>query len=272
MNLEQHLAFRTKTLGNIRNDKLLGLAAVEINLTELCNRTCSFCPRHSASLYPNVNKHISIATIETLASQLVSHYFKGYIILSGFSEPTLHPKILEIIKILSVFEVELITNGDSILSKKFTTSQLFTAGLTRLIVNDYDNNPEIQKLASTNIHVRDHYDNGEDNFEQYGFNNRGGLLWEQSVTNPCYIPSYRAVIDTTGDILLCSNDWKKSKIFGNILIDDISDVWVGEEFTNTRIELIRGNRAVNSSCKNCSVKGNLMGKQYADLWLNTSKT
>lgn len=272
MNLEQHLHFRTNSLGNINNAKLLGLAAVELNLTELCNRTCSFCPRHSAKLYPNLNKNIHLDTVQTLVSQLQANNFTGYIILSGFSEPTLHPNIIQIINMLSVFTVELITNGDTILSNKYSIAELFAAGITRLIINDYDNNTAIQELAASNIHIRNHHDNGNDNFELYGFNNRGGLLWSENKTNPCYIPSYRAIIDTDGAVLLCSNDWKKSKRFGNILNDDFSNIWMGAEFTNVRKQLIIGNRNISESCKNCSVAGTLMGKQYADLWVNTGET
>jgi radical SAM protein with 4Fe4S-binding SPASM domain len=271
MNLEQHLEFRRASFGNINNTKLLGLAAVEINLTELCNRTCSFCPRHDPKLYQNLNTHIALETVQTLVSQLQANSFTGYIILSGFSEPTLHPNILQIINILSVFTVEMITNGDTILSNKYSIFNFFNAGLTRLIINDYDNNPNIQKLAATNIHIRDNYDNGQDNFETYGFNNRGGLLWSETRINPCYIPAYRAIIDSNGDVLLCYNDWKKSKRFGNILKQDLNYIWMSDEFTAIRKQLILGNRNVSDSCKNCSVVGTLMGKQYADLWINTSE-
>jgi radical SAM protein with 4Fe4S-binding SPASM domain len=271
MNLKEHLEFRRASLGNINNAKLLGLAAVDINLTELCNRTCSFCPRHDPKLYPNLNIHITLETVQTLVSQLQASNFTGYIILSGFSEPTLHTAILQIISTLSVFTVEMITNGDTILSNKYSISDFFNAGLTRLIINDYDNNPDIQQLAATNIHIRNNYDDGQDNFETYGFNNRGGLLWSETVTSPCYIPAYRAMIDTNGDVLLCSHDWKKSKRFGNILKQDFNDIWMSDEFTNVRKQLILGNRNVSDSCKNCSVVGTLMGKQYADLWINTGE-
>ena len=33
---------------------------IDLNPTELCNRTCSFCPRADSSLYPNQNLNISL--------------------------------------------------------------------------------------------------------------------------------------------------------------------------------------------------------------------
>ena len=34
---------------------LPGLLTIEINITELCNRICSFCPRANPDIYPNNN-------------------------------------------------------------------------------------------------------------------------------------------------------------------------------------------------------------------------
>ena len=41
---------------------------LEINPTELCNRTCSFCPRGQG--YPNKNEHISLEVIDKIFKDL----------------------------------------------------------------------------------------------------------------------------------------------------------------------------------------------------------
>ena len=42
------------------------LQSITINPTELCNRTCHFCPRSNPKVYPNQNLHISEDTIRKL--------------------------------------------------------------------------------------------------------------------------------------------------------------------------------------------------------------
>ena len=51
-----HINFRAAQYSNLNS--VLGMSTLEINPTELCNRTCSFCPR--GDWYPNKNEHLSI--------------------------------------------------------------------------------------------------------------------------------------------------------------------------------------------------------------------
>ena len=39
---------------------LNSLVVIEINLTELCNRKCVFCPRVDPKVFPNRNLHMSL--------------------------------------------------------------------------------------------------------------------------------------------------------------------------------------------------------------------
>ena len=55
-------------------DGLTLFSWLDINPTELCNRTCSFCPRGID--YPNQNLHISPEVIEKLGSDLEKLDFK----------------------------------------------------------------------------------------------------------------------------------------------------------------------------------------------------
>jgi radical SAM protein with 4Fe4S-binding SPASM domain len=259
---------------NKENDLLLGLACVELNITELCNRTCSFCPRHDPKLYPNRNLNMSFETANIIKEQLDLLKFDGYISLSAYSEPTLHPKFLDIVKILSEYSLEVVTNGDTILKSKITIDKITEAGINKLLITDYDRNPiwkdYIKKYPE--LIVRDHYDDGSDRYEELNFSNRGGTLWQlkESLNRPCYIPSYKVIIDWNGDVVLCSHNWINKKIFGNIHKETISKIWMGEEFTSFRMKLISGDRS-ESPCNNCSVNGDSLGKKYADLWKSKYK-
>lgn len=266
------LKFREQSIGDIKpNPLLLGLVVVEINPTELCNRTCTFCPRSDSSIYPNQNKHMSIETASLLKEQLRVNNFEGYVCVAGYGEPLLTINILDIIKELSYHYIELITNGDNILKNKFTIEQLFSSGVSRILISDYDNNEQLHVLETQykNIKVRKYLDDGKDHFSEYNFSNRGGTLWSLNspISRSCYIPSYKAMIDWNGDVLLCSHDWVKKRIFGNIHNRGISEIWSSPEFIETRIALINGDRHKYSPCNNCSVNGTIMGKKYADYWI-----
>ena len=81
------------------SDPLSSLLTVEINTTELCNRTCVFCPRHDRSVYPNRNLNMSLKTAEEIANNLLIDNYKGKISYSGFSENLLNKNFAGIIKI-----------------------------------------------------------------------------------------------------------------------------------------------------------------------------
>ena len=84
---------------NLRKGKPLdSILTVEINTTELCNRTCVFCPRHDSSVYPNRNLHLSVKGAGIIAEELSNNSYQGKISFSGFSENLLNPDFLEIVK------------------------------------------------------------------------------------------------------------------------------------------------------------------------------
>ena len=50
---------------------------IDISLTELCNRVCSFCPRADPDFYPNQNLHASNAMIRRIADECPSPKYLG---------------------------------------------------------------------------------------------------------------------------------------------------------------------------------------------------
>ena len=79
--------------------ELDSILTVEINTTELCNRTCVFCPRHDPKVFPNRNLHLTIKGAETIGLELGKAGFSGKISLSGFGENLLNPNFREIVHI-----------------------------------------------------------------------------------------------------------------------------------------------------------------------------
>lgn len=264
-----HIEFRKKSMeGVVENPKLLGLVVVEVNPTELCNRTCSFCPRHDPKNYPNRNLNMSIETARLLDDQLKKYQFGGYICIAGSGEPLLSPNIKSLIDELSDHCLELITNADPILKGKHNIEELLRHGIDRILISDYDNNPELRKFVTDKVIIKETLDDGSDNYEKYGFNNRAGSMFtiDKPIQRPCYIPAYKVFIDWNGDVLLCSHDWSKKTIFGNIHQNDISEIWNSPDFVKLRLDLIAGNRYLHKPCAGCNIKGNIMGKEYSHLW------
>ena len=276
-NPEEHQRLRAARLAkvSIENPKLLGLATVEINPTELCNRTCSFCPRHDPEVYPNRKLHMTVETASLLSDQLHLDGFNGEIHITGYGEPLLNPDILELIKTFSHrFHVEMITNGDRLSSGQVTVEQLHEAGLKSLIVDCYDGPDQVvsmnRLLSRSKVawRIRNHHDTGESALVSvFQFNNRGGLLGKATVKRSCFMPMYKAFVDWNGDLGLCCNDWsRKFKSVGNIHKSAFSDLWMSESFLATRKQLLLGNRADLNACASCDVNGILQGKESAKLW------
>ena len=95
--------------------ELDSILTVEINTTELCNRTCVFCPRHDPKIFPNRNLHLTKKGAETIGLELGRAGFSGKISLSGFGENLLNPNFREIVHIfrrtVPLATIECNTNG-----------------------------------------------------------------------------------------------------------------------------------------------------------------
>jgi MoaA/NifB/PqqE/SkfB family radical SAM enzyme len=276
-NIEDHLRFREHRYNTLdkSNPKLLGLSVIEINPTELCNRTCSFCPRSDPNIYPNQNLNMTSKTADVLKNQLVLAGYQGDIHITGYGEPLLNPNILEIVSIFSKeFHTELITNGDRLLKRTVTIELLKSAGLDLLIVDCYDGPAHVDKMhkllkdCQIPFRIRDYYDDGTEKLiELYNFNNRGGIFSPKETYRPCWLPFYKAFVDWNGDIGLCCNDWsRKQQPFGNIHQTAFDEIWMSELFINVRRKLEKGLRKDLSACKNCDTNGTMQGYESVAIW------
>ncbi|MDC1315996.1 radical SAM protein [Alphaproteobacteria bacterium] len=243
---------------------------LDINITELCNRKCVFCPRVDESEYPNQNLNMNLDLAQKISDELLELKYQGVIVLSGFGEPTLHPDFLNVIRILSkCSRLELITNGDK-LNKEYI-KKLKEAGLNYIVVSMYDGPHQIEpfkemfrelNLGEDFFLLRDRWHNSDDD---YGLKltNRAGKVTignqdEVDVTHPCYYTAYSLTIDWNGDVLLCIQDWNKKVKLGNILFQNLYEVWNSSILKKRRKKLISGNRC-DAPCKNCNVDGTLHG-------------
>ena len=229
---------------------------VEFNITGLCNRVCVFCPRVDPNIFPNINEHLSLDLYEKILRDLDAINYSGRVSYSGFGEPLLHPKHLDLIRmtreILPNCWLDIVSNGDRVTSEKMKS--MFDAGLSTLLISMYDGPEQIEifenmicesGLPSESVILRKRYLPPEDG---YGINvtNRAGMVTVKEIgvsalsermEHPCYYTHYRMMIDYTGEVLLCPHDWGKKLIVGDLNQKSILDLWTGPLLTSIRKKL-----------------------------------
>lgn len=279
---DEHLEDRRQRAesGRIDNPALPGLRTVEINISELCNRTCSFCPRSDPNVYPNQKLFMSMETASALGRQLAEAEFDGEIHVTGFGEPLTHPQFVELIASISQHwsdNIEVTTNGDRIQTSAELINSIYAAGVNRLTVDSYDGKDQYNDYKHMMRHwpndrwrIRNHYDDPNKDKDtliaEYNFNNRAGNSAKGEVyENQCYLPFYKIMIDWNGDLVLCCNDWQRaSGTFGNINKQSLSELWLHDDLNNIRRQLAAGKRK-GPSCSQCNIKGTKFGKPSFDL-------
>jgi len=73
------------------------------------------------------------------------------------------------------------------------------------------------------------------------------------------------LIDWNGDVYLCPQDWQRRVSMGNIMQENIFNIWIGSSFDKFRKNLLNGKR-IDSPCKSCNAQGTLLGQTHASLW------
>ena len=232
---------------------------------------------------------------DDLINDLVSINFDGRVAFSGFVS-LYYPKNLDeyISKLknkLKKLTIEVVSNGDPLLAKngKIRLKKLFDSGLDTIKISMYDGPHQIKifndikeelKLSDEKYIIRKRYLGPE---QSYGItiSNRAGSVnlknekfelkpLSEPLKQPCYYPFYKVLIDHNGDVLMCSNDWKKEKSMGNLSKNSLLEIWSNTKFVELRKKLMNSDRR-DKPCSVCDVNGLLNGKQAFDRWKISSK-
>ena len=259
------------------------MSVVEISNSGMCNRKCSFCPRSDPN-YPDINEFISNKLHKKIFSELSELKFNGMVIYSGYVEPLLHKKIYENIAearyYLPEAQIEIISNGDVL--NKSRLKKLFEAGLSTLLISVYDGLEEEKQfhqlcreagLRKDQYVIRNRYMPEESSFG-LNISNRSGTLKnaeykipevKEALKQVCNYPAYTFFIDYNGDVQMCSHDWAKKYVLGNVKNSKIEDIWLNKKYKFAREQLLSSKRNF-SPCNKCDVSGELIGSNHAEEW------
>jgi radical SAM protein with 4Fe4S-binding SPASM domain len=249
------------------HDLLSTLKTVEINPVDVCNRTCSFCPRSDTTLYPNTKEKMSLDLILKIAKDLKSIDYTGRVSFVGFGEPLLYKSLVAAVKIIAdqvaCEWIEINTNADFL--TRSVATELSLAGCTNITVSMYDSDisqllQEQLKDIDLELTFKHCY---EEKFE-VSLINRNDIISQKLILNKekeCYLPFYKMFIDWNGDVLVCCNDWGRQGVVGNLYNDTIEQVWLSEEMTQYRSFLKNGDRKSLNPCKYCNINGTRYGEE-----------
>ncbi len=250
---------------------------IELSLIDNCNRKCIFCPKSDPAVAPDTHQKMTMKLIEKLTDELKEMKYEGSVVLCGYGEPMLHKDIYQICKKLAEASfVEIVTNGDVITKEKIR--KLYESNVNKLLISLYDGPEQVKKFKKMAdesqvpddfVILRNRWFNEK---EDYGLKltNRAGTVKignqdSNDTFSFCYYPSYSVLIDWNGDIFLCSQDWQRKKAMGNIMLENLFDIWTNNSITKFRKNLLNGKRC-NSPCTECNAEGTVLGYKHAEAW------
>jgi len=221
---------------------------VEVEISTACNRRCWYCPNSVPQLRRS-QQFMQERVFNRLLSELTRIEFSGRMSYHLYNEPLLHPRLRNIVahvaqSLPSIRQV-LYTNGD--LLTDALHAELTQLGIARFIVTSHDSAP-IPKRANQVVLFP----------SKLNLTNRGGTVLREQTTAqklpfsaPCFAPSSMLIITVNGDVLLCYEDARRSQVMGNVLQQNLDDIWFSRHFRHLREELATGNREVTPICRVC---------------------
>ena len=239
---------------------------IDLNITDLCNLTCRFCPRHDPEVWPNQNIHMPLYTISKVTDDLIRRGYKRLLSFTGRGESALHDEWEEAYKILTRPDRTYMSHvtHNTVQIKKYWP---YLKKLDHLTLNVYTTQEDFNNVRKNYSRL----DNGnavrlmfkpdgesDEVLEQkYNFttNNRAGLIFSDGnpwATTPCVHPITHIFINYDGTYELCCNDWNYKTKIGNVIEQNIVDIYEKNPRLNrAALKLLKGDRTCERACVDC---------------------
>lgn len=240
-----------------------------IEVTERCNKNCSFCPRRGGQ------RDMDFGLFKKIINE-ASFYGSRSFSLHLFGEPLLYPKILEAVSFIKRrnrnHSVLITTNGT--LLEKYAV-KLLRRGADRIYWS-YSEDVKVREgllrvLNKSGKFTIRFIGKGADkwkgmNTESRDFHNYGGTKMDLSRSTagryPCYHLWFAPAISVDGSMTICCADPEKKAILGNVNEESISSMW--RRMENLRKEQLNG--IYSGICKDCDV-----WTEYRDIFFRWQK-
>lgn len=271
--------------------------SIQVEFTEGCNRGCGFCGlrgmrKDGKAPFYFMNKE----TATRIADEIVRVGWNSRVIFSMHGEPTLNKNYLNIIKLfrkkLPKAVLSMMSNGCGIVSDdpdemEARLHKIKQAGLNDLIIDMYtpkDDGHVIKDFCESQGYEYQVLDKG---VPLYGnsakkfrilFNppiqTDEGAAINRHLCNHCGAaapldfsyegkrcarPFREMTFRHDGSVALCCNDFRGQYPVGNILEQDIDEIWQSKRFQAARILLYAGERGAFTPCKGCNALSHRVG-------------
>ncbi len=218
---------------------------VAIEISSYCNRKCSYCPvSKETEKIPKMFMEIDL--FKKIIKQLQDINFNGSIMYHFYNEPLLDERLPEFISYVDAnlpkCNSRVFTSGDFL--TPHLADSLFNAGLHDMVITDHNLKPgRVEKRIAP---ILDKYGDKISINRLYDrpILNRGGAVevadLEKNKKGNCTVVYEELNITYTGDVLLCSSDYHRSKVYGNINEKNILDIYNNDDYVKARKSIISG--------------------------------
>lgn len=261
---------KQKNTINLITKELDCLTTLSINVSDICNKKCCYCPHSSNTYNKNYGDMMSIETANDIAyrlTELKKEKINPRVTISGMGEPFTNPNLKEIIQILSQFNPNIITNG--------TIQPAWAKGLDSTItvivsVHDIHQLDELKEKWPHAI-FRNH-DPHSHTYELITTNRNNFFKQNICYKGKCYCIFYKMMIDCDGSYLKCAEDWdrksKKNKL--NVKTTSI-ETWFTKIIKPLKESMVNGGRESIYDCKYCNINGKLIGEKAYEWFIKNGK-
>ncbi|MBU0628407.1 MAG: SPASM domain-containing protein [Nanoarchaeota archaeon] len=234
---------------------------VAIETTSICDRVCSYCPHSDPELRSQrPQKEMEEDLFRKIIDELALMGYRDKLQLHHYGEPLLDPHLKRRVRYarqkLPEVYLHFGSNGDHLTPER--VEGLVQAGIDSILVTNHDKGsnlpPNLAKLRQHLIDNPDMADHVKIRLYLNRWFTRGGLVQipkESRLEKPyCAQGQHVLTINVDGDVVICSNDYLSEVRLGNIIEQNIMEIWDSKRYRKLRAD-IRARKFTEDICQRC---------------------